>query len=280
MARHFGEQLTVRLGQRVLVDNRAGASGAIGTAFVARSTPDGYTLLFAPSTLVVVPLVLELPAGTGHDPAKDLTPIVKTGTIPLLLATHPRGPRDIRQIVADAKAGRRMTYGSSGNGSLLHLAGELFNREAGVQIAHVPYRGIAPVINDLIGEQITMGWGTPGAFAAQIAAGRIVPLAVTGTERTPSLPNVPTFAELGYRGVDIVAWHGLLGPKGMPAHVVTMLNAQMNEILKMPAIVEMLGAFGVSAVGGAPQVLSQVIASDTVRFTKLVRELNIRAELR
>jgi tripartite-type tricarboxylate transporter receptor subunit TctC len=278
LARVYAEKLTARLGQQVIVDNKAGASGTLGTSFVARAPADGHTLLLAPSTLVVAPLVLKLAPATAHDPAKDLTPIVMTGTIALLLGTHVGGPKDMKQIVADAKAGKKLTYGSPGIGSPMHVVAEVLNREAGIKIEHVPYRGIAPAINDLVGGQITMAWGTPGAFGPQIAGGKIVPIAVSDIKRTPFLPNVPTFAELGYKEVDIAAWHGLLGPKGLPPNVVSTLNSHMNEILKMPDVQEKMKVFGVGIVGGPPETLKKVIDTDTARFTKLVKEFNIQAE--
>ena len=278
LARVYAEKLTARIGQQVIVDNKAGASGTLGTSFVVRAPADGHTLLFAPSTLVVAPLVLKLAPATAHDPAKDLTPIIMTGTIALLLGTHVNGPKDMKQIVADAKSGKKLTYGSPGIGSPMHVMAEVLNRDAGIKIDHVPYRGIAPVITDLIGGQITMAWGTPGAFATYIAGGKIVPIAVSDTKRTPFLPNVPTFAELGYKEVDIAAWHGLLGPKGMPPAVVATLNTHMNEILKMPDVQEKMKVFGVGIVGGPPENLKKVIDSDTARFTQLVKEFNIQAE--
>jgi tripartite-type tricarboxylate transporter receptor subunit TctC len=278
LARQYAEKLQARTGQPVIVDNKAGASGTLGTSFVVKAPADGHTLLLAPSTLVVAPLVLKLSPATAHDPAKDLTPIVMTGTIPLLLGTHPGGPKDLKQLVADAKAGKRVTYGSPGIGSPMHVVAEVLNQSAGVRIDHVPYRGIAPAVSDLMGGQITTAWGTPGAFAGQIAAGKIVPLAISDTKRTPFLPNVPTFAELGYKDVDIAAWHGLLGPKGLPANVVAVINGHMNEILKMPDVIEKMRVFGVGAVGGAPENLKKVIDADTTRFTKLVRDFKIEAE--
>ena len=278
LARQYAEKLAQRLGQQVIVDNKPGASGTIGTAFVARAAADGHTLLLAPSTLAVAPLVLKLGPATAHDPAKDLTSIIMTGTIPLLLGTHPGGPKDLKAMVADGKAGKKLTYGSPGIGSPMHVVAEVLNREAGIKVDHVPYRGIAPAITDLMGGQITTAWGTPGAFAAQIAGGKIVPLAISDSKRTPFLPNVPTFAELGYKEVDIAAWHGLLGPKGLPAHIVVTLNSHMNDILKMPDVMEKMKVFGVGVVGGAPDALSKVIAADTVRFAKLVRDFKIEAE--
>jgi tripartite-type tricarboxylate transporter receptor subunit TctC len=278
LARQYAEKLSARTGQQVLVDNKPGASGALGTSFVARAPADGYTLLLAPSTLVVAPMVLKLGAGTAYDPSKDLTPVIMTGTIPLLLATTAGGAKDLKTLVADGKAGKKLTYASPGIGSPMHVVGEVLNREAGMKVDHVPYKGIAPALTDLMGGQVTMAWGTPGAFAAQIAGGKVQPIAVSDTKRTPFLPNVPTFAELGYKEVDIAAWHGLLGPKGLPANVVSTLNAHMNEILKMPDVVEKMKVFGVGAVGGEPDNLRKVIEADTARFTRLVKEFNIQAE--
>ncbi len=279
IARTYAEKLAQRLGQPVLVDNRPGASGMIGNAWVAKAPADGYTLLFTPSTFPIAQHVLKAGPGVAHDVVKDFTPIVKTGNIPVLMVTAPTsGIQTVAQLVAGAKAGKAFTYGTPGAGSPMHIAGELFNKDAGVAIAHAPYRGVAPVVNDTLGGHVSVGWITPGAVAGHIAAGKLVPLAVAERQRTKLMPNVPTFLELGYRDMDVSAWMGLLGPKAMPVEVVQTLNRHVNEILKMPDVQARMAALGIEPVGGEPAVLARQIADDDQRFGKLVREFGIRAD--
>ena len=279
VARIYAEKLSLRVGQPVLVDNRPGASGMIGNAWVAKAAPDGYTLLFTPSTFPIAQHVLKAGPGVAHDVVKDFTPIVKTGNIPLLLVTAPStGIKNVAQLVADARAGKALSYGTPGAGSPMHIAGELFNKDAGTQIAHAPYRGVAPVVNDALGGHVGVGWITPGAVAGHIASGKLVALAVAERQRTKLMPGVPTLIELGYKDVDVSAWMGLLGPKGMPAELVQALNRHFNEVLKMPDVQARMAALGIELVGGAPSVLAQQIADDDQRFGKLVKEFGIRAE--
>jgi tripartite-type tricarboxylate transporter receptor subunit TctC len=279
VARIYAEKLTERLGQRVIIDNRPGASGTIGNSLVAKSAPDGYTLLFTPSTFPIAQHVLKLSPSTAHDVVNDFTPIVKTGNIPLLIvAGTESGVKDMKQVIADAKGGKALTYGTPGSGSPMQIAGEMLNKAAGVKIAHVPYKGVAPVVNDALGGHVTIGWVTPGAVGGHVAAGKLLPLAVAERSRTKLMPNVPTLIELGYKDLDVSAWMGLLGPKGLPADVVAKLNSNMNEILKMPDVVAKMANLGIEPIGGDPSALARQIASDNDRFGKLVKEFNISAE--
>ena len=279
VARVYAEKLSARLGVQVLVDNRPGASGAIGNSFVAKSAPDGYTLLFTPSTFPIAQHVLKLAPNIAHDVVNDFTPIIKTGNIPLLIVTAPTtGEKDAKQLIADAKAGKAFTYGSPGSGSPMHIAGEMLNRAAGIKIAHVPYRGVAPVVNDTLGGHVTVGWITPGAVGQHIAAGKLIPLAVAERQRTKLLPEVPTLIELGYKDLDVSAWMGLLGPKGLPSEIVRTLGAHFNEILKMPDVNAKMLSLGIEPIGGDPSVLARQIAGDNERFGKLVKEFGITAE--
>jgi len=279
IARVYAEKLSAKLGQQVLIDNRAGASGMIGNSAVARATPDGYTLLFTPSTFPIAQHVLKPAPSIAHDVVNDFTPIIKTGNIPLLLVTASSSSfKDMKQAIADAKAGKPMTYGSPGAGSPMHIAAEMLNKDAGVKMTHVPYRGVAPVVTDTIGGQVNIGWITPGAVGQQIQAGKLIPLAVAEKQRTKLMPNVPTLIELGYKELDVSAWMGLLGPKGLPPEIVKTLNTHMNEILKMPDVQARMTALGIEPVGGEPSVLAAQIKSDNERFGKLVKEFGIRAD--
>ena len=279
IARVYAEKLGERLGQPVLVDNRPGASGVIGSAYVAKAAPDGYTLLFTPSTFPIAQHVMKVSPATTHDVVRDFTPIVKTGNIPLLLVTGTAtGIKDVPQMVAMTKSGKPLSYGTPGAGSPMHLMGALLNQDAGINLDHVPYKGVAPVVTDVMGGHVAVGWVTPGAAAGHIATGKMLPLAVAERQRTKLMPNVPTLAELGYRNATLGAWMGLLGPKGMPPATVTLLNRHMNDILQMPEVAARMQALGIEPVGGAPAVLASQIAEDDSRLGDLVKKFNIRAE--
>ncbi len=279
IARVYAEKLSARLGQQVLVDNRPGASGTIGNASVAKAAADGYTLLFTPSTFPIAQHVLKLAPATAHDVNKDFTPIVKTGNIPLLLVTaSSTGIKDMKQAIADAKGGKTVSYGSPGAGSPMHIAAEMLNKDAGIKMTHVPYRGVAPVVTDTLGGHVAIGWITPGAVGPHVTSGKLVPLAVAERQRTKLMPNVPTLIELGYKELDVSAWMGVLGPKGLSADLVRTLNGHFNEILKMPDVMQRMATLGIEPLGGEPAVLAKQIADDDARFGKLVKEFGITAE--
>ena len=229
--------------------------------------------------LSVTQHVLKVGPNVAHDVTHDFTAIVKTGNIPLLLVTSPStGIKDARALIADAKAGKALTYGTPGAGSPMHIAAEMLNSDAGIKIPHVPYRGVAPVVTDTLGGHVSMGWITPGAVSSHIATGKLVALATAERQRTKLMPNVPTLVELGYKDLEISAWMGLLGPKGLPAEVQRSLNSHVNEVLKMPDVMARMAALGIEPIGGEPAVLSRQIADDDRRFGKLVKDFGIKAE--
>ena len=279
IGRAYAEKLAARIGAQVIIDNRPGASGMIGNASVAKAPADGYTLLFTPSTFPIAQHVLKPGAGIAHDVVKDFTPIIKTGNIPLLMVAAPSvGVKDARQLIADAKAGKTYSYGSPGSGSPMHIAGEMLNKAAGIKINHVPYKGVAPVVTDTLGGHVTVGWITPGAVGQYVTTGKLIPLAVAELQRTKLMPTVPTLIELGYKDLDISAWMGLLGPRGMPPEIVRSINAHMNEVLKMPDVMARMATLGIEPIGGDPAVLVKQIAADDERFGRLVKEFGIKAE--
>jgi len=279
LARLFAEKLTTRVGQPVVVENRSGAAGSIGSAYVAKSAPDGYTLLFAPNTLAIAPLVLKPGTGASYDPTKDFSPIVELGKQSLfVIANKQSGLTKMSDLVAQAKAGRVESYGSPGNGSPMHILGELFNRAAAVKITQVPYRGSAPAIVDLLGGQIPIMYSTLGPVSQYFASGKLVPLAVADRTRSPFAPNVPTLQELGYRDVEVGAWQAVLGPKGMPAEMVGTLNKHLNEILKMPEVVARMATIATTPLGGNPDSLRKLIDADYARYGALVKEFGIQAD--
>jgi tripartite-type tricarboxylate transporter receptor subunit TctC len=278
MARLYAEKLSAKLGQQVIVDNKPGASGTIAAVAVSKAAPDGYTLIFVPSTFAIAQLTLKPSAATAHDVLKDFTPIIRTANVPLMAVAAPGTYKDMKAVIDAAKGGKAVTYGSPGSGSPMHLLGEMLNKDAGVKITHVPYRGVAPVVTDALGGHIAVGWVTPPAVAGHLAGNKLVPLAIADKQRSKLFPNVQTLVELGYKSAEITAWHGLLGPKGLPADVASKLNAAMNEVLKMPDVVQKMQALGYEVVGGEPAALTGVIAADQERFGKVIKEFGITAE--
>jgi tripartite-type tricarboxylate transporter receptor subunit TctC len=277
LARIYAEKLGPRLGRPMVVDNRSGASGAVGSIFVARAAPTGDTLLLAPSTFPIVPHVLR--RGAGYDPVQDFTPVILTGTSPLLLvASLQSGIRSLADLRGQAQAGKVEVYGSPGSGSPMHILGEMFNRAAGLRLAEVAYRGVAPVINDLLAGTIAIGYVTPAAAAQHVKAGTLVPVATSEKERSPILPGVPTFVEAGFAEVEITAWWGVFGPRGLPVATSAALAGHINEILAMPDVREQMTELGAVPGGGNGDRLATVVANDHERFGRLVRELNIQAE--
>ncbi len=277
VARLLGEKLSSRLGQPVIVDNKPGASGIIGTSFVNKAPPDGYTLLMAPSTVTMAQLVLKPSPATAYD-MRALTPIFQVGAQPLFLAAGPGGKFNTLADAVQASKTAALSYASPGTGSPMHVLGEMFNRAAGAQFSHVPYKGIAPGLNDVVGGHLPLTWVTYGPVEPYLKDGRIRLLAVAQDQRSPLAPNVPTLAELGVKGVEVVAWNGLFGPKGLPAEVVGRLNTELNALINDPDLAQRLRVLGMLPVGGSPEVLRKVALTDLDRFTRIVGELGIKAE--
>ncbi|HSV79931.1 MAG TPA: tripartite tricarboxylate transporter substrate binding protein [Ramlibacter sp.] len=277
MARLYAEKLSARLGQPVVVDNKPGASGIIGNAYVAKAAPDGYTLLMTPSTFSIATLVVKTGGANSYDVLNDFTPIVMTGTQPLFLVASQGTAKDLKELMATAKA-KNLSYASPGSGSPMHILGELFNKAANVKLSHVPYKGVAPAVNDVLGGHVPLTWITWGPVAPHVTSGKMVPLAVADAQRSPLAPNVPTLAELGVKGVEVGAWQGLMGPKGLPPEIVRTLNTHMNEILKMPDVVEKMKVFGALPAGGAPDRLAKTNTGDHTRFAKIIKDFGISAD--
>ncbi len=279
LARLYAEKLSARVGQPVVVDNRPGASGIIGSTFVSKAAPDGYTLLLAPSTFSIAQLVLKTGSASGYDVLSGFTPIVQTGNLPLfLVASGAKGYTGLKDAVAAAKGGKSLSYASPGSGSPMHILGEMFARASGTSLAHVPYKGVAPAVNDVLGGHVPVTFITLGPVAPYMPNGKMVPLAVASRERSPLAPKVPTFAELGYKDVELTAWNGLWGPRNLPPEIVKTLNGHFNEILKMPDIVSRMAVLGTTPVGGDADVLAKTNAADFARFGKVIKELGIQAD--
>lgn len=279
IARLFAERLGQRLKQTVLVENRPGAGGTIGNAWVGRAAPDGYTLLFTPNPFTTAPMVMKLPPNASYDVLGGFEPIIKIATQPLVLVAHPSvGVKTIPEMINAAKGGRAMSYASPGAGSPMHVVAEWLNKSAGVKITHVPYRGVGPSVVDVVAGHVNTAWVTLGAVSQYTSNGRLVTLAIADARRSTLAPNVPTLVEAGYKDVVVGAWNGFFAPKGTPAAVVNLLNSHMNEILRMPDVVERLANFGALPAGGAPDVLAKTNASDYEVQGKLIADLGIRAD--
>jgi tripartite-type tricarboxylate transporter receptor subunit TctC len=278
MARLYAEKLSTKLNQPVIVDNRPGASGTIGTSYVAKAQPDGYTLLLAPSTFSIAQFVLKTGGGSSYDVLNGFTPIVQTGIQPLFVAASTTaGAKDLKSLVAMSKT-KEMSYASPGNGSPMHILGEMFDKAAGVKISHVPYKGVAPAVNDLLGGHVPITFMTLGPVAPHVASGKVVVLAVADAKRSPLAPDVPTLAELGYKDVEVAAWQGLFGPKGLPPEIVKTLNDSLNEILKMPDVASKMATFGALPAGGESARLTRANTDDYNRFGRIIKEFGIQAD--
>jgi len=276
--RLFAEKMAARFNQPVIVENKTGASGTIGNAYVAKAAPDGYTLLFTPNTVATAPLVLKPGTGAVYDPLKDLTPIFLAGTQSLfLVANAATGIRSVKDLLAAVRAGKISGYASPGSGSPMHILGEMFNRAAGVKMTQIPYRGSGPAIVDLVGGQVQVMYTTLAPVAQYLAKGDLVNLAVADAQRSPLQPEVPSLAEVGVPGVEVGAWQGFMGPRGLPDAIVKTLNTQLNEIIRMPDVQERMKTLALVPVGGEPAALGRLVADHYQRFGKVIKEAGIVA---
>ncbi len=279
LARVFAEKMAARTGQTVVVENKTGASGTIGNSFVSKAVPDGYTLLFTPNTFATAPLVLKPGTGATYDPLTDFTPIILAGTQSLfLVANTAAGVKTVGELVAAAKAGRIANYASPGSGSPMHILGAMFNKSAGINVAQIAYRGSGPAIVDLVAGHIPMMYTTLGPVAQHIATGKLINLAVADAKRSPLAPNVPTLNEAGFKDVDVGAWQGFMGPKGLSADVVRTINSHVNEILKMPDVLARMTTLALVPAGGEPAALARINLDHHTRYGKVIKEAGIQAD--
>jgi tripartite-type tricarboxylate transporter receptor subunit TctC len=275
--RTIGEKLQQRLGQPVIVENRPGAGSIIGTDAAAKSPADGYTLLLGSNSIALQPL---LQAKLPYDPQKDLTPVILAVRIPNVLVVHPSVPANtVAEFIALAKAKPgTINYASVGNATGPHLFGELFRSLTGVNIVHVPYKGTAPAVNDLLGGQVQALFDSLATALPNIRAGKLRALGVTSAQRSRSAPDIPTLAESGAPGYEATGWFGVLVPAGTPAEIVTRLNSEIGAILKMPDVEERFLKFGAEGGGGSPADFTRFIRSEQDKWGKIIREAGIKAE--
>jgi tripartite-type tricarboxylate transporter receptor subunit TctC len=276
IARYIARRLTEELKQPFIVDNKPGAGGNIGAEQGIKSPPDGYTLTLIASSYTVNPSVYKL----NFDPINDITPIVQISQGPLIIVTNPSLPaKNLKEFIALAKAKpNEINYASSGQGSIIHAATELFDQRAGVKMTHVPYKGSGPALTDTIAGTTQVFFSSASTAIPQIQAGKLRAIGVTTAKRIPALPDVPTVGESGVANYDVTLWHGLIGPKGMPPAIVTKINDAVVKALKLKESEEQLQNDGVSPAGGTPQKFGETIKKETEMWRKVVTDANIKAE--
>ena len=277
LARTIGQKLTEEWKQSVVVENRPGASGIIGGDLVAKAAPDGYTLLLTSVTNVILP---SLNSTMPFDPIRDFTPVALVALGPLLFVANPSVPANtVGEFIALAKAQPgKLSYGTAGSGTSVHIAVEMFKKQAGVDIVHVPYKGSSPAMMDLIAGQTQMMMDVLPSALPQVRAGKLKVIAVTGSKRLAELPDVPTVSESGLPGFDVAAWWGVVGPKGMPPAIVEKLNATINRIVAQPDMRAAFAGRGLETVTTTPAEFERVMRADEARFGAVVREVGIKAE--
>jgi tripartite-type tricarboxylate transporter receptor subunit TctC len=277
MARLVGQHLGASLGQPVVIENRPGAGGVPGTEAVSKAAPDGYTLLMTNVALVVTPyLYSKLP----YDAEKDFTPVTLVNTAPLMLVVHPAvAAKSVKELIAYAKAhAGELSFGSGGVGSTPHLSGELFKSLSGIDVLHVPYKGGAPALNDLIGGQLSfMIENMPGTMPF-VRSGKLRALAVTSAQRSPLEPGLPTLAEAGVPGYEVVGWNGIVAVKGTPPEIVARLHTEVAKILRAPEVKERLATLGAEPVGNTPDEFGAFIKAERARWGRIIKEKGIRSE--
>lgn len=279
MARLLQTELQTRLGVTVVVDNKGGAGGNVGSADVAKHAPaDGHTLLLAASGPMAVNSTLY--KSMPFNPLTDLAPVIQISSFPLVLEVNPKlGVNTVKEFVALAKSKKtELSFASAGNGTPQHLAGEMFNTQMEINVAHIPYRGAGPALNDLLGGQVNVMFDVLGSSLPYIQAGKLTALAVTSAKRSPALPNVPTMAEAGVPGYEFTGWHGIAVRAGTPPAVIDKLNQTLNAIFNNPDFHKKWEALGTPVVGGTAAQFGELIKRDTVRLGKVVKDAGVTVD--
>lgn len=276
LARTVGPKLAERWGQQVLVDNRPGAGGAIAAEIVAKSPPDGYTLIMG--TVASFATNVSLRKSLPYDPVKDFSPISLVATQNLMLLIHPSVPaKSVRELTAIAKKQPGvLSFASAGNGTGGHLSGELYKMLAGVDLLHVPYKGVQPALIDVVSGQVSMTFASIISSMPQVKNNRLRPLAVTGGQRSPAAKELPTMIEAGVKGYESATWYGLLAPAGTPADVVSKLNTEVVAILKSPEMNDRLSKEGADPVGNTPAEFARHIQVEIEKWRKVIRAAGIQ----
>ena len=278
LARTIGPRLSERWGQQVVVDNRSGAGGVIAAELTAKAPPDGYTLIMA--TIASMATNVSLTRNLPYDPARDFAPVTQVASQQLVLLVHPAvAAKSMAELIqlAKAKPGQ-LTFASAGNGSGGHLSGELLKILAGIDIVHVPYKGIAPAIVDTISGQVTMTFSSIISGTPHVKSGKLRALAATGGHRSPALPELPTMVESGVRGYEANTWYGVLAPKATPRVIVMKLHDEIVAILKLPQVRDHLLMEGAEPIGNTPEQFGEFIKSEIAKWGKVIRAAGLKAE--
>ena len=277
MTRALADKLATALGQAVIIDNKPGAGGTIGSDLVAKSAPDGYTLLMATgSTHSVGPYLGKVP----YDPQKDFAPVIYVGTATNILLVSPKlGVSNVRELIALAKSKPgELNYATSGIGSVAHLTSEMFASMAGIKLTHVPYKGTQQSIGDIASGQVAMLFDNVLTAKPHVDSGRLKGIAISSAKRSELVPDIPTVAESGLPGFESSNWFGIFAPANTPRAVVERVNAEMNRIVKDPAIRERFHTLGFETTGGTPQALASIMQSEAQKWSKVIHDANVKAE--
>lgn len=277
LARAIAPRMGELLGQPVVIDNRAGAGGNIGTDLAAKSAPDGYTLLIASNQVTINPW---LHAKLPFDIEKDFTPVALIASVPMVLAVHPSVPaQNVKELIALARANPgKLNHGTPGTGTPQHIAFEVFNHAAGIQITHVAYKGTGPALADLIGGQVQTAIGTLASLEQQVKAGKLRALGVTTPKRSAAMPDVPTIAEAALPGFEVPLWYSILAPAGTPKEIVARISAEIEKSLAVPQTKERLTAQGFEVSYLNPAQMAELLKRDMVRWQKSIREIGLKLE--
>ncbi|MDB5591582.1 tripartite tricarboxylate transporter substrate binding protein [Enterovirga sp.] len=273
VARQCGEVMTRQLGQQVIVENRTGAGGTIGMDSALRSDPDGYTILIANDNAASAPHILKLP----HDYTKVLLPVIDIGHQPLVLGVHPSlGVGSLQEYVAHAKANPGVGFASSGVGSNQHVLGGWLAKETGIRLEHVPYRGAGQAVNDLVAGHVKSALLGPTALIPHHLSGSIKIIAQSGSRRAPTLPDIPTFEDAGYKGLVLDVWYAAFAPPGTPPELIKTMNAAFARSLDDPRLRDAFAKGIVEPIGGTPEQLGELARADSAKYERLVRDLGIK----
>ena len=278
LARTLGQRLAERWGQQVVIDNRAGAGGVIGMQIAARAPADGFTLLMGSSSNLAVGPALY--TDLGYDPVKSYSGVTEAAIVPIILAVHPSLPvKNIAELIQYAKSRPgQLSYASSGAGATPHISGELFRRSAGIELVHVPYKGGGEAVAAVLGAHVQMSFGAVSTALPHMKTGRLRALGVTSSRRLSAVPEVPTIAEAGLPGYEVVQWFGVFVPAGTPQSIIAKLNRELTGVLALQEVRDRYSAQGVEPTGSTPAAFDAHIKTELVRWKKLLKDMDIRGE--